>query len=180
MTTTRYEEELLVTFTYKFQDPESVKGLLAKGVSPNVTLESRTNILMLAALLPNSDICEALIKAGAIVNCSNDDGVTPLHCANTARAAELLIEAGAELDAQDEGGKTPLHFAVLRGVVPVIEVLLRHGANYLMPSGRGISPFNAALLEGGEILKAFTDHISNERAGIQTVELLDRIKRATH
>lgn len=178
MNTTNNEEDLLVTFVFQFQNPESVRGLLAKGVSPNVIRESRTSVLMMAAMLPNSDICDALINAGAVVNCRNEQGITPLHCANTAKAAELLINAGAELEATDDQGMTPLHYAVLKRNVSVIEVLLRHGANYLMPNDKGISPFNAALYEGGAVFEAFSNRIAEERAHVQTVELLDRIKRA--
>jgi len=178
MHTTNYEEELLVTFVFQFQNPESVRGLLAKGVSPNVTRESRTSVLMMAAMLPNSDICDALINAGAVVNCRNEQGITPLHCSNTAKAAELLINAGAELEASDDQDMTPLHYAVLMRNVSVIEVLLRHGANYLIPNDKGTSPFNAALYEGGAVFEAFSNRIAEERAHVQTVELLVSTRRS--
>ena len=73
---------------------------------------------------------------------------------------------------------TPLHYAVLKRNVSVIEVLLRHGANYLMPNDKGTSPFNAALYEGGAAFEAFSNRIAEERARVQTVELLDCVKRA--
>jgi ankyrin repeat protein len=179
MNTINYEEGLLMAFTIQFQDPESVRGLLAKGVSPNVTTNDQTSVLMLAALLPNSDICEALVKAGATVNVKNEDGVTPLHCAGTAKAAELLINAGADIETTDEKGNTPLHFAVMREVLPVVEILLRNGANCKTQNDIGTSPLEAALWQGGEMMKAFTDRLAEDKAAILTAELLQRLSKAS-
>ena len=61
-----------------------------------------------------ADVAEALIRAGADPNITNNYGQTAMHfAASRARVLkvfELLAEAGGDLTARDNEGKTPLQF----------------------------------------------------------------------
>lgn len=61
---------------------------------------------------------EALVKAGASVNCKDEQGgFTPMHLAADAgqcEALEALLKAGASLDPRSAQGWTPLGLATLK------------------------------------------------------------------
>src|SRR5262245_30060064 len=87
---------------------------------------------------------EAAIRAGADLQETDKNGVTPLHCAVRFRspaAVEVLLKHGASVNqACKRSGSTPLHRAVTSTGAPatagkeaeakqIIEILLRHGAD---------------------------------------------------
>jgi len=66
------------------------------------------------------------------VNCTNRDGMTPLHFAayaKSARTANLLINCGAFVDPRDDSGKTPLMVACQKNDNPMCLMLLDKGAS---------------------------------------------------
>lgn len=68
----------------------------------------------------------------AVVNETNQQGMTPLHVAilNERRdLAELLLNAGAASDQKNVQGLTPLMLAAIRGHGELIDLLLDHGAD---------------------------------------------------
>ena len=74
-----------------------------------------------------------LVRLGADINASGDNGETLLHLAAASEEAppELLaaaIAAGAALDARDANGKLPLHVAAAAGRVDAACTLLDHAA----------------------------------------------------
>lgn len=74
----------------------------------------------------------ALIRAGAKVNASDDEGVTPLSlaCLNaSAPMVEMLLKAGANPNMAQTSGETPLMVASLTGNAAVVKLLLDHGAD---------------------------------------------------
>ena len=78
---------------------------------------------------PTSDLLsvEELIRLGADVNLSNDQGATPLHLAamySRSDVAGSLIAAGAKVNIQDRLGRAPLHSAVASGAKGVFHILL--------------------------------------------------------
>lgn len=65
------------------------------------------------------------------INCSNNDGWTPLHVSSNdgmTSIVEILIEYGAIIDARTQNFRTPLHMACMRGHFSVIQTLLISGA----------------------------------------------------
>lgn len=60
---------------------------------------------------------------------------------------QLLMRAGARVDCCDDDGNTPLHFASQRGTVEVGSFLLRLGANPYARNKKGIVPYELNLRE---------------------------------
>ncbi|CZR59520.1 uncharacterized protein PAC_09412 [Phialocephala subalpina] len=73
-----------------------------------------------------------LVRSKANVNAKNFDGKTPLHLASitgNGSVTQVLIENGAKVDAIDNRRWTALHHAVWNKSMPVVLVLLGHGAS---------------------------------------------------
>ncbi len=67
-----------------------------------------------------------------MVRGASADGTTALHVAARAGDLELarwLLARGARPNAQDSGGFTPLHRACGKAHIPIVELLLDHGAS---------------------------------------------------
>jgi ankyrin repeat protein len=115
--------------------------------------------LHLAAFLGGGPAVRLLLAAGmdADADQENPARVRPLHSAVAARdhdAARALLEAGADPDPRQQGGYTPLLAAVHNDDVPMVELLLRHGADRSLAADDGRDPAAMAgprvapLLEG--------------------------------
>lgn len=73
-----------------------------------------------------------LLNSHADPNLANSDGETPLIAAAKIgfnEAAEWLLALGAKVDAPDRMGETPLIFAVQSHNLPLVKLLLDHGAD---------------------------------------------------
>jgi ankyrin repeat protein len=85
-----------------------------------------------AAQSKNHEALRALIQKKADVNQPQSDGATALHWSahwSDLEAADLLIASGAKIDANSRDGATPLFLAALNGSTPMVEKLLRAGAD---------------------------------------------------
>lgn len=77
-------------------------------------------------------ICKMLIAAGADVNARGNNGSTLFMAAAELERPEIckyLLAFGAYIDAQDAEGFTPLIKGAMAGSRPMVQLLLRHGAN---------------------------------------------------
>ncbi|GIJ91227.1 ankyrin-2 [Aspergillus pseudoviridinutans] len=144
---------------------EIVQLLLDRGASPSLRYSSNDDSpLHTAAAMCNTDLCAALLKAGADINDSNEHGWTPLMLAirsgkNTLR---LLVESGANVNQTDDEGWTSLHFAVDYGGPGLLKYLLKHGADSTVQNTRGDTPLRLAARLGRfdiarELLKCGVD-----------------------
>jgi ankyrin repeat protein len=61
------------------------------------------------------------------------------------RTRRALLDAGAEADARQSGGWTPLQSAAHNGDLPLVELLLQHGADSAAVNDDGLDA--AALAE---------------------------------
>lgn len=98
------------------RDARSVEMLVAAGADVNASLQKEyailskgTTPLHKAALNDNTEVLEALIRAGATVDAVDQRGFTPLHFAasRSLTASKALVLAGADPDADSKNGLTP-------------------------------------------------------------------------
>src|SRR2546426_4750217 len=124
-----------------------IEQLLKAGADPNTALPEGETALMSAAGTGNVAAIKALLAHGAGVNArESSKGQTALMWAAAeghAAAVQLLIESGADVDARSKGKFTPLLFAVRRGAIDVVRVLLAAGVdvNANLHRGRGWTGF---------------------------------------
>ena len=111
------------------QDLSKVTALLREGqdanVRENLPWEHGETALMLAVQFDKTgEIVRALLDYGANVNARDK------RCGRTSlmyKVHPLLIERGADVNAHDEEGRSVLQWAVERGDVKEVEMLLKHG-----------------------------------------------------
>lgn len=92
--------------------------------------------LQVAVQANKVDQVKKLVETGATVNEKNELGETALHLAPTAEIVTILLDAGADLEMTTDHLDTPLHYAAARGFLPVVEALLKNGAN---PNARHVA-----------------------------------------
>jgi adenosylhomocysteine nucleosidase len=130
-------------------DPNAANLVTSDGFHP----------LGLACFFGREAAAALLIARGAEVATpsANASRVAPLHSAVAARhagIAKLLIERGAPVDARQQGGFTPLMSAAHRADMPIIELLLAHGADPALIDDTGSSAGDHARTSGHAELAA--------------------------
>ena len=93
--------------------------------------------LHLAAARGHLEVVQYLVSVGANIDCSHSDhrtlfGDTPLAWAVVNKHLPVvlcLIDAGCDLDKADNDYNTPLHKAGYLGLLSIVELLVRRGAN---------------------------------------------------
>ena len=133
-------------------DVETLRRLLAEGVSPNATLPIAETPLHCLCLRDNGGDCaacfELLRDAGANLEATDFLGNRPLHCAvwqGNAGLLSLLVQSGVNVDTITTNDSTALHIAVRKREIDCVEVLLAAGADIDARSTSGGSSFDIAL-----------------------------------
>ncbi len=114
------------------------------GCGPNVDIWNAAND-------GNIDAIKKHLAAGADVNASDRNGVTPLRYAvvqDHGELVELLIAEGADVNATDENGATPLHMAATQGHKEIAMLLIAEGADVDWPSDDKSTPLRYAAVRG--------------------------------
>ncbi|ATB50967.1 hypothetical protein MYMAC_006624 [Corallococcus macrosporus DSM 14697] len=125
-------------------DAALVTELLRLGVAPEAVDSKKSTPLHVAAEHGSVSCIAPLAKGGVPVDALDASGRTALFEARQADVAQALIDAGANPNAGK--GWTPLHqHARFKERGPVIEVLLKAGADASLKNGSGQTPVQEAL-----------------------------------
>lgn len=116
---------------------------------------------------------KALLERGERVDAPIEkSGETPLivACREWAHSyiMEPLLVGGADVNARDKEGKTALYHAVdPLPNLPLVELLLDHGANPLIPDNQGVTPITKARRLGWEDMAARMEKKSGRQESFQ-------------
>jgi len=118
---------------------------------------------------------KSLLKQNPDVNAAQGDGHTALHWAayrDDVEMARVLVEAGAKAEAKTRvGDLTPLLLAAKNGSAPMIELLVKAGADPNTPNANGTSPLMLAAASGkADALKVLLDRGAKVNAKDNTNE----------
>lgn len=107
----------------------------------------------------NLDVISYLIDSGASPEIPDISGNTALHHACTPptsrlEVAKLLLEKGANVNAQNRFGEVPLFFSFQGADVPLVDLLMEHGANLDIADGNGDSPGKMRIVFGAQVTAA--------------------------
>lgn len=136
------------------QNRYTVIGLLVKA-GANMTepiFEDGNTILHYAVFVRHLPSTQVLVAAGAPVNCTNNEGSTPLILAAKVGSKELmkvLLDEGADIEKRNNEGFGPVEMAVEKGNVGSVELLMERGASLTPPKGsEGPSALHIACKDG--------------------------------
>lgn len=127
---------------------ENVKGLLENKADANLTGFSGATALHEAAGRGDVAIVTALLPHQKNLDQLNDEGKSALSQASFfghPGVFEELAKAGASLNIRHKKSRfTPLHFAVLRGHLPAVKMLVELGADQTLKNSNGEWPISLA------------------------------------
>ena len=132
MTATAAGTDVRLIEAVKAGNVQGVRTLIAERVDVNARDTDGTTALHWAVRDDAVDVAMSLIRAGAIPQVANRQGVTPLVLAATngsAVAIEMLMKAGGDPNDAMPEGQTALMAAARTGKVDAVEALLRGGAD---------------------------------------------------
>lgn len=146
-------------------DSAWVEELIRRGADPNEVGYKNSSLLhLISGEAPYGEEIERaadiLIKSGANINATNDQGKTPLYVAiesiqrhsfrqsrlsgSEKSYVKLLLEIGANPNISDNKGNTPLHATIPVRFYELSRLLLEHGANSELPDSKGESAYELA------------------------------------
>ncbi|KAF2069625.1 hypothetical protein CYY_009059 [Polysphondylium violaceum] len=112
----------------EFNQKKAIELLLASRCSPNAQNHLGKSPIHLAT--KDVEITKTLIKFGANFNCTDIDGITPLHISSAQGHVEslefLLKDCNANIYYKDDQGETSLHYAIREEQSQCIQLLLKH------------------------------------------------------
>src|SRR5216684_553873 len=121
--------------------------------------------LHFACFFGQPEAARLLIESGAAVDAvaANPTQVMPLHSAASSRnleAARLLLDHGATVNARQQGGWVAIHAAAQNGDRPMVELLLKLGADPKLANDQGKTSAMVAREKGHAEIAALLDEKS--------------------
>jgi ankyrin repeat protein len=93
------------------------------------------------------EILQYLLEQDANADLANKDGWAPLHYSafyDKQECVTVLLAHGVAVDAITVGGTTALWFASCNGYLPIVQLLVRGGADFERAYNRGQTPIDVA------------------------------------
>lgn len=147
---------------------DQVKALIEAGAAVNIKAKNGLPVLRLAA---NTQVMDLLIRAGADVHETDEDGTTALHFAarnNRTGIIEKLLSSGVAVNCRRlDQGTTPLHLAAEFNSADAARLLSSRGGDIEAKNGSGKSPLNIAIKFNSHetiavLLELGADHLSQD------------------
>jgi len=152
-------------------DYETVRQLLQHGEDPNKKYISEKFLFYITPLYcamrsGSVDIVKLLLRYRANPNMPIYSGETPIMIAANGKIEliQVLLDAGADVNAKDYTGRTPLYYAICFKNDEIITLLLKSGADILMPLKYARkNRIKSAILILESLLKLNNNDISGEQ-----------------
>ena len=144
---------------WRFAVPTLVLVSLFAAVTARAASRVQPDDTRLPNAAQNGDQAEvqALLRAHVSVDSAEGDGTTALHWAayqNNLALAQELLNARANVNAVTRlESVTPLYMACENGSAPMVELLLKHGANVNQADGLGTTPLMMASAAGNAAIR---------------------------
>ena len=137
-----------------YGNDKMVERFLKAGADPNIYSDGNFTALHFACIGNNENVVQLLLNAKANMNVLNSKGFTPLCYAvskGNVKIVEALLAADAEVELENDPtrGWRPIFFAAINGHLPILKLLLKHGAS-LKGDNFGITP---------QVVAAVDDHV---------------------
>jgi uncharacterized protein len=150
-------------FKMKFAAPFLALSLATVAGARTVSSSTPDDRLSQAVQRGDRAAVESLLVSHVPVDSAEGDGTTALHWAayqNNVALAELLLNAHANVNAKTRiNAATPLFMACQNGSAPMIELLLKHGAEVNGANSLGTTPLMVAAASGNAAaVKVLLDH----------------------
>jgi quinoprotein dehydrogenase-associated probable ABC transporter substrate-binding protein len=133
-------------------EPSMVEFLIAHGADANERDRDGWTPIMTAAYLDSADDVKILAAKGADPNAISKQGLSPLGIAaqyDKANAAVALLQAGADPARPiGEGGYTPLMLATANHSEPLVQALIKKGADVNAKNSGGVTALMIAAANG--------------------------------
>ncbi len=136
-----------------------ISAALKNGMPVDQKNKFGNSALMAASFNGHVNTMKTLITAGADVNLRVNNGVTPLMaaCGPFPAAVQLLLDNGANVNATDHNENfTALMYAATEGLSPIVDILLKAGAD---PSMKDVDGDTAASFARNRGFTALADHL---------------------
>ena len=105
--------------------------LLDHNANPNSTDHQNNPALLLAVVNCDESVVSHLLSKGANFETNNKYALYYAVRRNKDKIVKLLLESGAPVNAFNANGETALHCAIKNGLLNMIHILLKHGADPL-------------------------------------------------
>ncbi len=147
------------------EDIKKIGSYLKNRANINETNEDRNTALIVASFLGNVQICEYLIKKGALIDYSNKQGKNAVIIAyenHKHEIVELLTSKGANIDLETDSGTPYLYNSVSMNDSKMVKIMLEAGVSTEKVNEFGDTPLQCAVRDNNpQMAQILVDYGAN-------------------